>query len=100
MKKALSLILALVLCLSLCACGSKNKPNGSYSAEIAGKTFATLTFSGNKVTYEGSNRTTSGTFTLDGNTVIISYENGNSDKLEYNIEEDTLSLAGLVFEKD
>ena len=109
MKKALSLILALVmclsLCLSLCACDSEGsddgqaKPKGTYTATVAGVKFASLTFSGNKVTYEGKTRTTKGTFKMRGNTVVISYDNGNGDELVYDAENDTLTLAGMVFEK-
>lgn len=106
MKKALSLFLALVICLSLCltlcACGSEDeqaKPKGTYTATMAGIKYATLTFSGDNVTYAGKTRTTNGTFKMRGNTVVISYENGNSDELVYDTEADTLTLAGLVFEK-
>ena len=109
MKKALFLILALVLCislcLSLCACGSDSndggqaKPKGTYTATVAGVKFATLTFSGNKVTYEGKTRTTKGTFKMKGNTVVISYENGNGDEFVYDAETDTLTFAGMVFKK-
>lgn len=107
MKKTISLLLALVLCLSmcltLCACGSKGdgqvKPKGTYTATLAGRTFATLTFSGDKVAFETRTGTTNGTFKMSGNTVVISYENGNSDELEYDPKADTLTIASMVFEK-
>lgn len=100
MKRTIALLLIIVLCLSLCACGRKG-PKGSYSAYIAGQKFATITFKGDKVLYEGSSRETEGTFVMDGNTVNISYENGNSDQLEYDAKEDTLTYMGLMtFTKD
>ena len=96
---AVAVVVVVILCLSLFNTGKNDKPNGSYSATMGGKTFATLTFSGNKVTYEGSSRTTKGSFTMDGNTVIINYDNGNSDELVYDPEEDTLNFGGMIFKK-
>ena len=102
MKKALILVLALILCLSLCACGSKsNKPSGSYSATIAGVKFSTFIFSGDKVTYEGASKTSVGSFTMDENKVIITYDDGLGEELEYDPKTDTLSLGDVMtFEKD
>ena len=101
MKRAIALLLVLELCISLCACGGKNGPNGSYSSYIAGIKFATLTFKGNKVLYETDDKETEGTFVMDGNTVKISYENGNSDQFTYDPESDTLDFMGLMtFTKD
>ena len=42
MKKALSLILALVMCLSLCACGGSNEENNTSELNDAGTTLTIL----------------------------------------------------------
>lgn len=95
---AIAIAAAVIMCISLF--GSNNdKPNGTYSATVGGKVFATLTFSGDKFTYEGSTKTLKGNFTMDGDTVTLEYENGNTDKLVYDPEADTLNLSGLVFQK-
>ena len=96
MKRLIALLLVLALCVGLCACGGKNGPSGTYTAYLAGQKFATLTFKGNKVLYEGKTRSTEGTYVMDGNTVKISYENGNSDQFEYDAKEDTLDYMGLM----
>ena len=79
----------------MCACG-KNTPSGTYIGYLNGQEFATLTFDGNTVVYKAADRRTKGTYVMDGNTVKVSYENGNSDQFEYNAEKDTLNYMGLM----
>ena len=101
MKKVTAILLVLALCVGLCACGAKDTPRGSYSSYLAGIKFMTLTFKGDKVLLETDNKESEGTFVMDGNTVMISYENGNHDTLTYDPETDTLDLLGLMtFTKD
>jgi uncharacterized lipoprotein YehR (DUF1307 family) len=80
MKKALSLILALVLCLSLCACGGGNDApktpvKETITAEsLAGTYKATLWFIDHSITLNANTSydfgdTEKGTFKLDGNNV-------------------------------
>ncbi len=99
MKKVIALILVLVLLLCMVGCGvGVKKPKGVYSAEIAGMTWGTLTFSGNKV--ESRNLATDevekGKFTVSGTTVTIEYEDGGTDVFIYDPDEETLDLGGFA----
>ena len=101
MKKTITFLLALVMMLSLAACGGGDKPKGTYTAYVAEIPFAQLSFSGNKVEYktlgltEANGEITKGTFTMDGTTVNISYENGNSDTFVYDKDKDSLDYFGM-----
>ena len=80
MKKTFVLILALILCLSLCACGSKKDfDQDAYDEYLAGKCF------------ESDGRTL--TFDDDDNKMTYNYTNGGGDTFRY-----TYSITKL--EKD
>lgn len=105
MKRTVTAIvaLALVFCLvmSLAACGGSSKPSGSYTCTVAGMKFATLEFSGDEVIYASSKSTKHGTFTMDGDTINITYETGGTDTFTYDKDKDVVDYHGaLQFEKD
>ena len=99
MKRFVALFTALVMCLSLCACGA-NKPRGTYKDNIG---FSTITFKGDKVESMsmGSDEVSTGTYVIEDGKILVSYDNGNRDTFEYDEETDTLSLWGglLIFSK-
>ena len=119
MKKGISLVLALVMCLSLCACGGGNKDNvrhalqGSWVVKVSmlGETISRYcTFNGNKYTassvYDSRKfATDTGTFEVREDTIHLIPDDGSSAKdfdYSYNKDNGTLILwfsDGLQFEK-
>ena len=96
MKRITALLLAVLLLASLCACGkSSNGPSGTYTGDLAGLSY-TYIFNGNKVTKEGPLGSKNGTFTMDNNTVNITFEDGNKDSFTYDKKTDTLDFAGVM----
>ena len=96
MKQIIAVLLVITICVSLCACGSNNGPKGTYTAYLAGKEFASITFKGNKVLFETNGKESEGTYDMDGNTVKVYYKNGNSDQFTYDAKSDTLDFMGLM----
>ena len=93
-KRILCLVLALILCLNLAACGSK-APTGTYTDESGMITFV---FDGDKVTANAyGSEVASGTFSVKGKQVTLTftgefadYLNGMSG-LTYDAKTDTLT---------
>ena len=82
MKKAISLLLALVMCLSLCACGGKSPIVGTWQTHIAGTTYTYVFKSDNTYTFtlEGAfNTEDHGKYALneDNGTIIFSKDTGD-----------------------
>ena len=75
MRKVLSLILVFVLCLSLCACGSKSAIVGTWRTYIAGTTF-TYVFDNNTYTY-----TFEGAINLEGKGKYVLNEDSGTIRL-------------------
>ena len=104
MKKRIAcLLLALSLCIILCACAGK-APAGTYTDETGMITFQFE--SGNITASAYGEEVASGTFTVKGNQVTLEftgefaqYLNGMSD-LTYNAKADTLTDgAGAILAK-
>ncbi len=100
MKRALTFALALLLLLALCACGSPAKPKGAYREDSMGMFL--LRFSGDQVRLETLDSTTgeavnveNGTFTMDGNTILVRFEDGETDVFSFDRDNNTLSYMGL-----
>ncbi len=114
MKKAVSLILALVLCLGLCACGGKSDASSNSEALVGqwvspdGTGFVLLS-SGNVVKHASledavdvSVGITAGTWEVEGEHLIIITENYNASKTAwvYKITGDqTLERNGVTYSK-
>ena len=103
MKKTLSLILARVLCLSLCACGNTT----SIEEALQGKWVAKggdggiYTFSNGRFTCEtvisGLNLgVKEGGYKISTNAIKLSYDNGVKSELKFTYENGTLSIDGLI----
>lgn len=103
MKKALSLILALVMCLSLCACGG----TASIDEALHGKWIAEngdggiYTFDNGRFTCEtvisGLNLgAKEGGYKISNNVIKLSYDNGVKSELKFTYENGTLSIDGLL----
>lgn len=92
-KKIIALVLALTVCLSLCACGGKLK--GTYQDQLG---LSTLTFDGNRfeLVSAGLDEAQTGTYVIEDAHVLLSYDNGESKTLEYDEENDALSYYGLL----
>ena len=93
-KRILCLVLALVLCLSLVACGVK-APAGTYVDESGTITF---TFEDNKVSASAyDTKVADGTFTVKGKQVELTFTGEFADYLNamsgltYNAKDDTLT---------
>lgn len=104
MKRILCAAVALVLCLSLCACGSKG-PSGAYSDESG---MITFTFEDGKITAEAYGEVVAtGTFTVSSDTVDLEFTGKYADYLNgmsgltYDAKANTLTDgAGTVLYKD
>ncbi len=99
LKRTVIAGLIFLMLLACVACGG-GKPKGYYKDNLG---FSILYFNGNKVEYETVNGVTKGTFTMDGNNVSISYDEGTSDSFVYDPDADTLDWFGLgvmIFSKE
>lgn len=113
MKKTISLLLALVLCLSLCACGGESnseKPNGSsnesatdYKTEVLGEWYdiktsnrLVLNSDGSLEHYKDNFIPQPGNWTVDGNVIDVLAGTINNDLTIVN-EGGTLSLTNDEF---
>ena len=94
MKRLTALVMALVMCLSLCACGG-NKLNGTYEDNLG---FSTITFKGDTIEYTSlaSDEVKTGTYVIEDGQILVSYDNGQSDTFEYDEETDTISFFGIL----
>ena len=105
MKKALSLILALVLCLSLCACGGKKSPIvGTWHTYAVGAT-STYTFTKDgkyTLEIEGSVEAESDgeyTFNQEDGTIILCDEDGNETTQEIELRDCCMILNDVKYGK-
>lgn len=92
-KKMTALVLALTLCLSLCACGGKLQ--GTYKDQLGA---STITFKGDQFELNsvGLSEVQTGTYVIEDTQILLSYDNGESKILVYDKENDTLSYYGLL----
>lgn len=100
MKRIIVIALCVMIVMLTACSGSSDKPHGKYYDNIG---FSTLEFKGEKVTFESLQDSASGTYTMDGNTVNIVYDNGSKDSYVYDKEKDTLDLFGqglVIFSKE
>lgn len=105
MKKTLSLFLALVMCLSLCACGDtaaiEKALQGKWEPEnVSGGvyTFNDGHFSCETVISGLSLGPKEGSYKISGNVIKLIYDNGVDAELEFTYKNGTLSIEGLVRE--
>ena len=103
MKKILSIILVMLMCMSLCACGSKTDKvekslQGSWVAEwrVAGNPigryyiFKGDTFTTGRVTANGETNKTTGTYEITDSVIQFTSDDGSESKeLEYSYNEET-----------
>ncbi len=95
MKKAISLLLALIMVLSLVACGSTKKPRGVYAScvDLGSGWYdlgARYEIKGNKVIYTNIDGIkVERKITYDGDIISIEEETGHSD-YKYDSENDVL----------
>ena len=75
LTKIITLALAVVLALSLAACGSKDALAGTWSAELGADGVITWTFNGKgKCTMENAYLKQKGTYTIDGDQLTVMLE--------------------------
>lgn len=109
MKKLFALLLALVLCLSLCACGGANKDD--IREELQGTWRASWTTDGARIsryyTFEGDRYTTggvafivgelepkSGTYKISNSTIRLTPDDGSEgNELDYSYDKETGTLT-------
>ena len=97
MKRLIVWILICSILVLFCSCGNQ-KLNGTYSDNMG---FSSFEFNGEKVVLTTLVSTTTGTYKMEGDTVTINYDDGNSDTLTYDEESDTLSWYGeLIYSKE
>ncbi len=101
MKRILFALMAVVLCVSLCACGRSNIPDGTYEDVATG--LITITFEGDDVIISTGGFESYGTFTVEEDVIKITMNEGSTftyDTLTYNADDDTLGFGGAtVFKK-
>lgn len=101
MKRILFAFMAIMLCVSLCACGRNNVPDGTYEDVATG--LIKITFEGDDVIVSTAGVELRGTFTMEENVVKIALSEDADftyDTLTYDAETDTLGYGGLtMFEK-
>ena len=103
MKKALSIVLALVLCLSLCACaggGPEKALIGSWNPEQGSGGFYVFS-EGGRFTCETkiaglSLGVKEGSYEIGENVITLSYDNGVVGGLNFTYQDGALTIEGLV----
>lgn len=101
MKKLIALIIALLIVLTLCACGGR--PSGAYTCYMASLKFMTLNIDGDqidRITYDldGSvEKSAGGTFEMEGDVVVVQWNDGKHDRFTYDSGEEKLSLTDSFF---
>ena len=125
MKKAISLLLVLVMCLALCACGSKEKVKKeliqkpwSYEEYEYDSSFKTLEVTSYNFSNSGTvgyyhsvdcyfsfgglsniaKEKKNGTYTIEKNEIIISYDDGNDTILKYEYNNGELKIYQELFD--
>lgn len=103
MKKVISVVMIMVLMLSLASCGAAS-PKGKYTATVGENVMGTIDFSDDEVTLELTVPVkipkTTGTFKMDGDKVIATFDDGSTREFVYDAEEKTVTLGGgIVFKK-
>ena len=74
-QRLIVLILALAMCFSLAACGSKDALAGTWSADLGDDGVITWTFNGKgKCTMENAYMKQNGTYTIDGDQLTVTLE--------------------------
>ena len=103
MKKALSIFLALLMCLSLCACSKtasiEKDLQGEWIAENNNGGFYTFTdgrFSCETIIAGLSLGIKEGNYEITETVITLNYDNGVVGELSYIFENGTLSIEGLI----
>lgn len=75
MKRTLAIVLAVVMCIALVACGAAaGGPNGTYACSMEGMELMSITLDGGKATVSSFGESMDGTYTLNGNTLTITID--------------------------
>ena len=94
MKKVTAIVLALLMVLSLAACGSKDALAGTWSADLGDDGVITWTFNGKgKCTMENAYMKQNGTYTIDGDQLTVKLESWGDDASTYTFSVDGSSLT-------
>ena len=95
-KRKIGIVLVIAMCISMVVCGCSNTPHGVYKNDY---TQYELEFSGNNVRFILSNDDTiEGTFEMDENVVVVTFDNGQMREYIWNKGNDTLQeLFGKLF---
>ena len=94
MKKIVALVLITAALLSLAACGSKDALAGTWSAELGEDGVITWTFNGKgKCTMENAYMKQDGTYTIDGDQLMVKLESWGDDASTYTFSVDGSSLT-------
>ena len=93
MKKRFAIVLALLMALTLAACGSKDALAGTWSADLGDDGVITWTFNGKgKCTMENAYMKQNGTYTIDGDQLTVTLE-AWSEPSTYTFSVDSSSLT-------
>ena len=96
MKKLLSILLIGVFVL-LTACGGGGRADtGGISGTFVDESGTIIyVFEGNNISADFNGQAAAGTFEVDGNTLIITNEDGGVYETEFTLEDDVLLFNGL-----
>ena len=90
MKKTVIVIIALLMVLSLFACGEYAGPKGKY---VNTDTGSSISFNGKQATFEDQESVYNYDYEMDGETIVVKLTNGTLLKFySYDEEEDTVYL--------
>lgn len=117
MKKLIAIILAITLlllatCLSACSTNPEDKLIGTWVSDLgsgdqlyssimysfykSGDTYAGRMSGG----YYGSSVSTSFTYVIEGNELVLTLDNGSTLRHSYSISGDTITIDGMQFVKE
>jgi predicted small lipoprotein YifL len=90
MKKTVLVIIICAVIFSLCACGAYKGPKGIYTDAESG---SSISFNGKQATFTDSKETVTYDYVMDGETIVLTLNNGRLVKsFSYSEEEDTVYL--------
>ena len=97
-KLALLLMMLLTLCMAAVGCGEKKGPSGTYTV---GDKFTYMEFVDDRVTLQMGQMSAVGSWKLEGDTLVLIYDNNAGEKeYTYDAEKDEiLTSSGDVLTK-